>query len=132
MLLISHVDYCVFFLFLALRYFVESSSLLYLVVSLLLVLLLCFCVFFQKCVITTMHWFPISVGLFCILAFHAENKPEYLTSWPDISTITNLPCHKIGEGQPRNIIYVNFVDLESLMVHAMFQDHRTFGLGEDF
>ena len=43
-------------------------------------------------------------------------------------------CHKIGQGQPRVIIYINFVELESPMlhVHAKFQDHRTSGSGEDF
>ena len=30
------------------------------------------------------------------------------------------------------IIYINFVELESLMLHAKFQDHRTSGSGEDF
>ena len=29
-------------------------------------------------------------------------------------------------------IYINFVELESLMLHAKFQDHRTSGPGEDF
>ena len=30
------------------------------------------------------------------------------------------------------IIYVNCVALESLMLHAKFQDHRTSGSAEDF
>ena len=30
-------------------------------------------------------------------------------------------------GQPRVIIYVNFVELESPMLHAKFQDHGTLG-----
>ena len=42
----------------------------------------------------------------------------------------NAP-HKIGQGQPRVIIYINFVELESPMLHAMFQDHRTSGSGEE-
>ena len=29
------------------------------------------------------------------------------------------------------IIYINFVDLESLMLLAKFQDHQTSGSGED-
>ena len=41
------------------------------------------------------------------------------------------PCHKIGQGQPMVIIYTNFVDLESLMVHAKFQDHETSGSEEE-
>ena len=38
---------------------------------------------------------------------------------------------KIGQGQPRVIIYINFLELESPMPHAKFQDHRTFGSGEE-
>ena len=30
------------------------------------------------------------------------------------------------------IIYINFVELESPMLHAKFQDYRTSGSGEDF
>ena len=30
------------------------------------------------------------------------------------------------------IIYINFVELESSILHAKFQDHTTFGTGEDF
>ena len=37
-----------------------------------------------------------------------------------------------GQGQPRVIIYIKFVELESLMLHAKFQDHRTSGSGVDF
>ena len=33
---------------------------------------------------------------------------------------------KIGQGQPRVIIYIYFVELESPMLHAKFQDHRTY------
>ena len=29
-------------------------------------------------------------------------------------------------------MYINFVELESLMLHAKFQDHRTSGSGEGF
>ena len=41
------------------------------------------------------------------------------------------PCRKIGHGQPRVIIYIKFVELESPMLHAKFQDHRTSGSGEE-
>ena len=37
----------------------------------------------------------------------------------------------MGQGQPRVIIYIDFVELESPMLHAKFQDHRTSGSGED-
>ena len=29
-------------------------------------------------------------------------------------------------------MFINFVELESPMLHAKFQDHRTSGSGEDF
>ena len=41
------------------------------------------------------------------------------------------PCCKIGQDQPRVIIYISFLELESLMLHAKFQDHRTSGSGEE-
>ena len=41
--------------------------------------------------------------------------------------------NKIGKTQPRVIIYINFVELESPILHAKFQDRRTSGSGvEDF
>ena len=51
----------------------------------------------------------------------------HLISGPTVSTKTS----KIGQGQPRVIIYINFVELESPMLHAKFQDHRTSGSGEE-
>ena len=51
----------------------------------------------------------------------------HLISGPTVSTKTS----KIGQGQPRVIIYINFVKLESPMLHAKFQDHRTSGSGEE-
>ena len=50
-----------------------------------------------------------------------------MTSGPTVSTKTS----KIGQGQPRVIIYIKFVELESPMLHAKFQDHRTSGSGEE-
>ena len=38
------------------------------------------------------------------------------------------PCHKIGQGHPRVMIYINFVELLSLMLHAKLPS----GSGEDF
>ena len=51
----------------------------------------------------------------------------HLISGPTVSTKTS----KIGQGQPRVIIYINFVELESPMLCAKFQDHRTSGSGEE-
>ena len=38
----------------------------------------------------------------------------------------------MGQGHSRVTIYINFVELESQMLQAKFQDHRTSGSGEDF
>ena len=44
---------------------------------------------------------------------------------------TTPPFKRTGQGQPGVIVYINFVELESLMQHAKFQDHRTSGSGEE-
>ena len=41
------------------------------------------------------------------------------------------PCHKIGEGQPKVIIWTNLVVLEHPMLHTKFQGHQPFGSGEE-
>ena len=41
------------------------------------------------------------------------------------------PCHRIDQGHPKVMIYINFVELHSLMLHAKFQNHRSSGLGEE-
>ena len=72
----------------------------------------------------------MKIGLFYELYNNQRtNGPvkAHLISWPTVSTKTN----KIGQGQPRVIIYINFVELESQMLHAKFQDHRTSGYGEE-
>ena len=69
------------------------------------------------------------------LCFRAKIiKPEdqwscntHLISGPTVSTKTS----KKGQGQPGVIIYINFVDLESPILHAKFQDHRTSVSGEN-
>ena len=42
----------------------------------------------------------------------------------------------MGQGQLRVIIYINFVELEYILLHAKFHDHRTIrticSVGEDF
>ena len=39
--------------------------------------------------------------------------------------------YKIGQGHPKVMIYINFVELLSLMLHAKFQNHRPSGSGEE-
>ena len=60
---------------------------------------------------------------------HRTNSPvnAHLISGPTGSTKTN----KKGQSQSRVIIYTNFVELESPMLHAKFHDHRTSGSGEE-
>ena len=43
----------------------------------------------------------------------------------------SLPCLEIGQGHPNVMIYTNFVDLRSLMLHAKFQNHRPSGSEEE-
>ena len=39
----------------------------------------------------------------------------------------------MGQGQLRAIIYINFVELENILLHAKFHDHRTISsIEEDF
>ena len=42
-----------------------------------------------------------------------------------------LTLGKIGQGHPRVMIYINFVELQSLMLHTKFQNHRPSGSGEE-
>ena len=45
------------------------------------------------------------------------------------------PCHKIGQGQPRVVIHLNFVELDPSpplppkMLHTKFQDNKRSGTG---
>ena len=42
-----------------------------------------------------------------------------------------LTLCNIGQGHPRVMIYINFVELQSLMLHTKFQNHRLSGSGEE-
>ena len=42
------------------------------------------------------------------------------------------PCRKIGQGQPRVIIWTNYDGLESLMLHTKFCGNQSKSFGEDF
>ena len=43
----------------------------------------------------------------------------------------SCPCRKIGQGHPRVMIYTNFVELYSQMLHTKFQNHRPSGSEEE-
>ena len=50
--------------------------------------------------------------------------------------IVSYFCHSLqgfdqGQGQHRVMIYINFVELPSLMLHTKFQNHRPSGSGEE-
>ena len=66
------------------------------------------------------------------------NGPVYahLISGPTIGTkisFAKFDSRKIGLGQLRVLIYINFVKLEYIMLHAKFHDHRTISsVGKDF
>ena len=78
-----------------------------------------------SCVITAL--------LICDFIFAYSNQRTngpviaHLIPGPTVSTKTS----NIGKGQPRVITYINFVELESPMLHAKFQDHKTSGYGEE-
>ena len=57
---------------------------------------------------------------------------DFVTVFPNQThNRPNLTCRKIGQGQSRVIIYTNFVELDSPMLHAKFQDNRSLGSGEE-
>ena len=61
----------------------------------------------------------------------------HLISGPTISTKTSFAKFdivlKYGKGHLRFIIYINFVELEYIMLNAKFHDHKTISSeGEDF
>ena len=59
--------------------------------------------------------------------------PQFSCSLIEKPKLPNLTLPQIGKGQPRVIIYTNFVELHLFMLHAKFQDHRTSDSGkEDF
>ena len=45
----------------------------------------------------------------------------------------NLLGFKMGQGQLRVIIYINFVELDYILLHAKVHDHKTISsVGEEF
>ena len=58
---------------------------------------------------------------------------NYFYLFYPIKRMDNLcwPSHKIGQGHPKVMFYINFVELLSVMFHAKFQNHRPSGSGEE-
>ena len=73
--------------------------------------------------------FTAKKGLIIPLRNQRTNGPvnAHLIYGPTVSTKTS----KIGQGQLRVIIYINFVELESPMLRAKFQDNWTSGSREE-
>ena len=73
----------------------------------------------------------ISMNILSICSFLASFLPLI-----DIFLFFPFKCkggRKISQGHPKVMIYINFVELLSLMLHTKFQDHRPSGSGkEDF
>ena len=65
---------------------------------------------------------PVNAHLiYCATMFKYKNK-----------FLQILHSCEIGQGQPRVTIYIYSVELESLMLHAKFEDHMTSGSGEEY
>ena len=60
-----------------------------------------------------------------------EKPPDTPASRTWLVSHMNL-CPVRGANHPRVMIYTNFVDLHSLMLHDKFENHRLSGSGEDF
>ena len=58
-------------------------------------------------------------------------NPLFLPFPVEKPKLPHLTFRKIGKGQPRVTIYINFVELESPMLQAKFRDHKTSGSREE-
>ena len=63
-----------------------------------------------------------------------KRSPDIWTSYKYKNKFRQiLHCLKMGQSQLRVIIYINFVKLEYIMLHAKFHDHRiSSSVEEDF
>ena len=62
-----------------------------------------------------------------------ENKWIFFSFSIRMPKQPNWPCHKIGQGQPRFMFYINLSVLQSPMIHTKFQGNHSSGSGgEDF
>ena len=68
------------------------------------------------------HWLQLFLKT-PLFSFFPIEKPKL----PNLT----LPLNRSRSTQGHHF-YINFVALESLMLHAKFQDHRTTGSGEEY
>ena len=73
-----------------------------------------------------LKWRPVK-HIFCPALKIVENKR---TNGP-VNAHLRTGIYKIGQGHPKVMIYINFVELLSLMLLAKFQNHRPSGTGEE-
>ena len=68
---------------------------------------------------------------FDIIDYNSFWKSHCFTFFPYISIRDQIwSCHKIGQGQPRVIIWTNLTQLVYPMQHTKFQGHQPFGSRE--
>ena len=75
------------------------------------------------------HLHIYSLNLVSCYKFSPSN--DFVTVSPFKCIGDPIRLYRNVQGQPRVIIYMNFVELESLMMHAKFQGHWTSGSGEE-
>ena len=69
---------------------------------------------------------------FYIIGYNSFRKIHCFNFFPYKSTGGRIwPCRKIGQGQPRVIIWIKLAVLEHPMLHTKFQGHRPFGSREE-
>ena len=76
----------------------------------------------------------ININLLSICSFLASFLPlnDIFLFFPiQMHGRPKLTCCKKGQGHPRVMIYINFVELHCLMLHVKFQNHRPSGSGEE-
>ena len=74
-----------------------------------------------------------NINLLSICSFLASFLPFYIFLFFPIPMHgrPKLTCCKIGQGHPRVMIDINFVELYSKMLHTKFQNHRPSGSEEE-
>ena len=82
------------------------------------------------------HIFMYSIRCLLLLTFRSlaaivSENPLFLLFPIEKPKLPHLTFRKIGQGQRRITIYINFVEIDFPMLQAKFQDHRTFGSGEE-
>ena len=79
-------------------------------------------------------FFSININFLsiCILSASFLHFIPFYYFFPfECITELSLPCRKIGQGHCRVMIYINFVELHCLLLHAKFQNHRPSESGEE-